>query len=309
MDDLTIRFIDSYNYLKGEKFIDNDSDFAKKLDVSRSMVTEILKGRSNPGTKALQNIVRNFPIDATWILTGEGEMIKKSNNHADTHIANDGIDIQKEGVNANTPLSADGMSATNMEKSAPPTAPPTPFFSPKYVTINRDGTENILFVPIPAAAGYLNGYQDMVYLETLPAFNFPQLKNGTFRAFEVIGDSMFPTLENKEMVIGQYVEKLEYVREDRVHIVVTKKDGIVVKRLSNRIDKYGYIIAKSDAFDNRNSYQNFEIYPEDIIEIWYAVWHGKTSFKSPNEINKRINNIEADLTEVMRVLKTNNLLP
>lgn len=118
---------------------------------------------------------------------------------------------------------------------------------------------------------------------------------------------MYPTLENKEMIIGQWVEKLDYIREDRVHIIVTKT-GVLVKRLLNRVEKYGYIIAKSDAIDNRNLYPNIEIHPEDILEVWYAVWHGSFNFKSPTELYKKVNNLEADLTEVLRVLKANNLL-
>ncbi len=40
------------------------------------MMTEISKGRSNVGTLAIQNIVSIFNIDAEWLLTGKGDMIK-----------------------------------------------------------------------------------------------------------------------------------------------------------------------------------------------------------------------------------------
>ena len=40
------------------------------------MVTEISKGRSNVGTFAIQNIVTVFNINAEWLLTGRGDMLK-----------------------------------------------------------------------------------------------------------------------------------------------------------------------------------------------------------------------------------------
>jgi|SRR6185437_681347 len=178
---------------------------------------------------------------------------------------------------------------------------------PQIITVDHGGDENILYVPVKAAAGYLNGYADPVFLERLPSFNLPGLRDGTFRAFEVGGDSMYPTLHDKEMVIGQWVEKLDYIREDRVHILVTKTDGVIVKRLLNRVDKYGYIVAKSDAVNDRNLYPNIEVFPEDILEVWYGVWHGGFNFKAPGDMWKRQNNLEADMTEILRRLNAAGL--
>lgn len=108
--------------------------------------------------------------------------------------------------------------------------------TPQFITVDRNGNENILYVPVRARAGYLLGYGDREFLETqLTSFSLPGLQDGTYRAFEVDGNSMEPTLKNREMVIGQWLEKFEYIREDRVHIIVTKNDGVLVKGLLNRI--------------------------------------------------------------------------
>ena len=192
----------------------------------------------------------------------------------------------------------------------PPTDPPTPNFgvsavylAPQIITVDSQHNDNIVYVPVKAAAGYLTGYADATFIEKLPSFTLPGLRDKTYRAFEIDGDSMYPTLENKEMIIGERVEKLEYIREDRVHVLVTKNQGVIVKRLLNRIDKYGYVVCKSDAVNDRNLYPNIEVRPEDIVEIWYGVWHGGFSFKSPGDLWKRQNNLEADLTDIMRRLK------
>lgn len=67
--------------MKGGQVSDK-RDFAIKIGISPSMVTEISKGRSNVGTLAIQNIVSIFDINADWLLTGRGEMLKVTDTPA-----------------------------------------------------------------------------------------------------------------------------------------------------------------------------------------------------------------------------------
>ena len=73
------RFIVAYETLLKEKKVSDKRDFATKLGISASMITEISKGRSSVGTSAIQNIVLQFNINANWLLTGEGEMLQGEN--------------------------------------------------------------------------------------------------------------------------------------------------------------------------------------------------------------------------------------
>ncbi|WP_187477812.1 helix-turn-helix transcriptional regulator [Amniculibacterium sp. G2-70] len=84
MNDITQRFIDVYEYLLNNKLVDSSRDFANKIDISASMMTEIIKKRSNAGINPIQKTVQNFSnIDSTWLLTGIGEMVKtKSKENA-----------------------------------------------------------------------------------------------------------------------------------------------------------------------------------------------------------------------------------
>lgn len=77
MNDITNRFLEVYEYLLTQKKIKSNSEFAKKLDISTSLMTEILKKRSNAGINPVQNIVKSFTeISAEWLLTGQGNMLK-----------------------------------------------------------------------------------------------------------------------------------------------------------------------------------------------------------------------------------------
>ncbi|WP_295715645.1 S24 family peptidase [Mucilaginibacter sp.] len=281
-----------------------------ELGISNGYIKNALKRDGSIGSQILEKIVNAYlDISLSWLVTGGGEMLITGKTYADTPAVDIHLNDEKGEYTTITPAVTGRGKDKKIQKSVHPTVHPTAFLSPKIVTVDKSGKENIVYVPVKAAAGYLLGFGDPAYIETLPSFSLPGLTNSTYRAFEVDGDSMFPTLENKEMVIGQWVEKLEFIREDRVHIIVTKNRGVIVKRLLNRIEKYGYIIAKSDAIDNRNLFPNIEIAPDEVVEIWYAVWHGSFNFKSPTELYKKVNNLEADLTEVLRVLKANKLLP
>ncbi|WP_304581968.1 XRE family transcriptional regulator [uncultured Alistipes sp.] len=73
-NELTTRFIAAYDHLLKSGAVADQKDFAGKIGVSTSMITEIFKGRSNVGVQAIQNIVNTFAIPADWLLTGRGAM-------------------------------------------------------------------------------------------------------------------------------------------------------------------------------------------------------------------------------------------
>lgn len=96
-NDISARFIEAYDTLLTRKEVVDKKDFATKLGISASMVTEISKGRSSVGTFAIQNIVLQFNISADWLLTGRGDMltnelatITKESTITDEHVTTQG---------------------------------------------------------------------------------------------------------------------------------------------------------------------------------------------------------------------------
>lgn len=104
--------------------------------------------------------------------------------------------------------------------------------APKVVTMDAQERENMIMVPIKASAGYANNMQDTDWYQELPAFQIPlpQYKEGSFRAFQVRGDSMLPVLQPGEWVMGKAVESIRQANDNRIHVVVTA-DTVVVKKL------------------------------------------------------------------------------
>src|SRR5699024_6183256 len=67
---------------------------------------------------------------------------------------------------------------------------------PKVISVDTDGSENMLLVNQRAAAGYPQNIQESGWHKKLPAFNLPlpEYRNATYRGFQVEGNSMEPNL-------------------------------------------------------------------------------------------------------------------
>ena len=174
---------------------------------------------------------------------------------------------------------------------------------PKVVTVDSRGEDNMVLVPVKAAAGYLNGYGDQAFIQTLPAYRLPGYNNGIYRMFEVAGLSMHPTLNDGDILITRAVETLDGIVNDRIHVVVTLNDGIVVKRVLNRVQTDNKLILKSDNIKDKHEYPNMVLDPSEVREIWFVVACISRIMKSPTEMYERITNVEGELTIVLDKLR------
>lgn len=104
--------------------------------------------------------------------------------------------------------------------------------APKVITMDSSDRENMIMVPIKASAGYASNVQDTDWYSELPAFSIPlpQYKEGSYRAFQVQGDSMLPVLQPAEWVMAKAVENMRLANDNRIHVIVTV-DSVLVKKL------------------------------------------------------------------------------
>lgn len=129
------------------------------------------------------------------------------------------------------------------------------------IMVDREGENFIEVVTQKVKAGYLNGYADPEYIESLQQISLPFLGPGKHRGFPVEGDSM-PPHENGSIIIGRYIERLGEVQDGRTYILITKNEGMVYKRL-NKNKKNALVLVSDNTF-----YPNYEVKMSDIIEIW-----------------------------------------
>jgi len=144
------------------------------------------------------------------------------------------------------------------------------------ISVDKDDNENIELVPLKASAGYLNGYADPEYVAQLPKFYLPMFKQGTYRAFEIKGDSMLP-LVSGTIIIGEYMENWGDVKSGETYVIVSKSEGVVYKRMGSkfRTDKKLKLISDNPV------YEPYEISGEDVLEIWKAKAYISTQMPLP----------------------------
>ncbi|WP_324218908.1 LexA family transcriptional regulator [Flavobacterium sp.] len=129
------------------------------------------------------------------------------------------------------------------------------------ITVDRNGNNFIEIVPHKAKAGYLTGYADPEFIESLQHISLPFLGQGKHRAFPVEGDSM-PPHEDGSFIVGRYIEKLGEVMDGKTYILITKTEGIVYKRLNKN--------GKNDlmAHSDNSYYPPYPVKASEVLEIW-----------------------------------------
>lgn len=166
------------------------------------------------------------------------------------------------------------------------------------ITVDKDDKENIQLVPEKAAAGYLNGYSDPEYVAELPKFYLPIFSgSGTYRAFEIKGDSMLP-LASGSLIVGQYLENWNALKDQQTYILVTVNEGIVYKRIQNNIKKTETIKLISD----NPAYEPYDVHVEDVLEIWESKAYISTDFPKPDMSVEKLSAIVSGLQKQMNKL-------
>jgi transcriptional regulator with XRE-family HTH domain len=237
--------------------------FAAKLDIKRSLLGAYEEGRAEPKLELLQKIAAVFNVSVDDLI---------------------GKDLE-EGATS-TPSVSIGKGKEVL-----------------VVTSDLNGKDNIELVPLKAAAGYLNGYADTEFVKELPKFQLPILKQGTYRAFEISGDSMLPILPGT-IVIGEYVEDIRKIKSGKTYIVISQREGVVYKRVFNYLEESGKLFLVSD---NRH-YSPYQLDGNEVMEVWSAKAYISVQFPdidSKNDVSiEELASVVLDLQKELFQLKT-----
>ena len=157
--------------------------------------------------------------------------------------------------------------------------------------------ENIEFLPVSAIAGYANGYGDPDYIKALSRFQLPKLSQGTYRAFEIQGDSMLP-IPSGSVVIGQYVESWKDIQNGKRYVLALEGEGIVFKRVVNEVAQNNKLILASD----NPEYQPFTVSLENVLEAWEmvaSIVYDREITDDYSFILQKLNNLEQKINQLL----------
>jgi transcriptional regulator with XRE-family HTH domain len=135
---------------------------------------------------------------------------------------------------------------------------------------------NVPLVPIRGQAGYLTGYGDMEYIESLPTLPVivDREYKGKYRCFEVEGDSMDDDTRSaicdRDIVLGREIKRELW--KCKLHIrdwsfIIVHKDGISIKSIVEHDVDRGIIRCHS----KNNFYEDFYLNLDDVIELYNMI--------------------------------------
>ena len=267
------RFNKAVNYLLETKRALSKKQIAESLDVSPSYFTEILKERLKISGDLLQIFLSKWQVNPNFIFSNSEQILEQ------TFRGYEDIASAKEPFQRYTPQSEEKAKS----------------FILKNFTIG-----NITIVSIEDQQEYLLHSSNPQYIESLPIFTFPQTSANLIRAFEVEGNSMSPTFTHGDIIFAEWIENLEDITDDLVYVIVTQRDGILIRRINEYKSESDYIIAKADSFINKRQYPNLKIPLTDIVELWKAKMCLNTNFTNPQSIWEKITSLEAAIEDLKK---------
>ncbi len=158
------------------------------------------------------------------------------------------------------------------------------------ISVDSNNEGNIELVDTKAEAGYLDSYHNPEYIRDLPKIQFPNIPEGTYRGFEIQGDSMLP-VEPGSVIIASYVEQLDQIKDHKTYIIISNRDGLVYKRVKSD-KKNKQLILSSD----NEVFLPYELPFDQVNEIWEYYGHLSFSDDKKNAATK----LESQMEELMK---------
>lgn len=238
--------IDAYKLLEIRELLGLSQDeFARKIGYSRELVNKVEKGKMKASkwfAEAVQSYVTEYSLH---------------NFSHDVNILGKASHLQAKRV-------------------------AEPYLHTRRDQKNEASQVLIPLVGIKAQAGYVKGYEQVDYLDTLEKYALPPGVNpigAVWRYFEIDGDSMEPTLSAGDLVLATMVPAEDWsdVKDFCVYIIHTP-DQLLIKRIYKKSAQEWVLIS-----DNEDLYPQVALKTENIKQVWLFRRHIRSKAPQPKE--------------------------
>ncbi|MFA7174794.1 MAG: S24 family peptidase [Kiritimatiellia bacterium] len=203
-------------------------DYAERIGVSKNTIVSYEKGSSTPNHQVMTRILdRHKSLSPAWLMSGTG------------------------------PQNAPSSSSLPAEGRLPPKEESSFGYVPLVKTIlSAGGGAFVLSEEIEEYHAF-----KLQWLNSIAT-----CKKGLF-LMRVRGDSMFPTIQNKDVVL---VDAGRKTLSDGEIFALRVNETVIIKRLSYRVG--GKVVVISD---NRGEYPAYEVTPDDVNIIGQVIYFSR----------------------------------
>lgn len=188
--------------------------FAKRTGLSHQTASNYLKGKQKPDIDKLSKIKQSFDdIDANWLLTGEGYMLRA-----------------------------------------------------KKTALKSSNDNGIPLILSEAFAGFGGGEVSIMEHDIQDRYIIPDFSDVDFM-IRIKGSSMYPKYASGDVVACRMITNSKFIQWNKVHVLSTRTQGVVIKRLKKCDNGAACLLAVSD----NAKYDPFEIPMDEIINIALVV--------------------------------------
>jgi phage repressor protein C with HTH and peptisase S24 domain len=238
---------DAYNLIEiRDLYGFSQTDFATKLGITREVVNKMEKGKMKVSKRTaarLQKFLQEHPFVPS---SGDVNIL--------------------------------GKSSQAMEQRRPA----LPFQQQRLQEKNTAGLYLVPLVGIKAQAGYVKGFEQVDYIETLEQYSILPGVNpmgAVWRYFEVDGESMEPTFSSGDVVLATMVPHEDWgdVKNFCVYVILTS-DQLLIKRIYKKSDTEWVLLS-----DNEEVAPQVVLPVENIKQLWQFRRHVRSKVPQPRE--------------------------
>lgn len=248
---------------KLKQYFDNQGirqvDICNILGKSKAQISNYLTGKVPFGKKAAKEWSNAFGLSESWLLTGEGEMLREDaprpmaqqNNHHSPGARMENNYYMHGGAEGGN-IAAQNLEVKSASEDARPIIPSYMYNMPDYdIYANiKNGAANM---EIFSVEGFMKQI-DIIY--------------------RVQDNSMTPSFTSGDLIGIRRLPETEHIVNGDYYVIDTKPHGVRLRILIENADSY--TLRTTDA--NRDRYTDFKVAKSEIISIFAVVFLFRHSF-------------------------------
>lgn len=234
-------------------------DICNILGKSKAQISNYLTGKVPFGKKAAKEWSNAFGLSESWLLTGEGEMLRENapqptvqqNNHHSPGARMENNYYMRGGAEGGN-IAAQNLEVKSASEDARPIIPSYMYNMPDYDI-------------------YANIKNDAANMEIFSVEGFMKQIDIIYR---VQDNSMTPTFTSGDLIGIRRLPETEHIVNGDYYVIDTKPHGVRLRILIENADSY--TLRTTDA--NRDRYTDFKVAKSEIISIFAVIFLFRHSF-------------------------------